>query len=1343
MGESFETTTKFKADIAELKSAMQDARRAVKLADAEFKSATAGMDSWESSADGLSAKLRQLNTTLNSEKTVLANLERQYAQVAKEKGENSTHAKNLAVAIEQEKAKIAQVEAELGKYEQKLEETGTASEKLEHSINTQEAELEGLKKQYVDVALEQGEGSDAAKELGQEIERLSSELQENKNKLNQAESAADEFDQTIEELDDGVQSAGDGFTVMKGALANLLADGIRATIKGVKDLATNIVSSGASFETAFAGVRKTVDATQKELDDFKQSALEMSEVKPVSADDVATIMSLGGQLGIANDKLVEFSATVADMDVATDLEIEDAATQMAQFANITGMAQGDFDKFGSTIVDLGNKSATTEPKIMAMAMRIAGAGSQVGMTDAQILGLSASLSSVGIEAEAGGTAISTIMSNIDKDVALGTKNLKTWASTAGMSASEFKDKWKNDVAGALTSVFDGLSDASAGGENLNVILDELGVTSLRQTDTMKRMSNASELLGSTIDTANTAWDENIALTNEAETFYGTTENQAKMLKNTFSNMGVAIYDGMNYPIKEAISTLKKFAKSRDGQYAMNSLGQAAGSLAKTIVKAITTILSNLDTIIPVLTGVGTAIATAFAVTKISSFITVLKGLPALLMSISNPIGLVLTAVTALVAGWYAYNKAQESVIEKNYGLTESQKENISTINEMSDAYKEMEAARTESLDAINAEYGYLTELKDELNGLIDSNGNVKEGYEDRANFIINELSEALGIEQEEIRKIIQENGNLGESIDQLIEKKKAEAVLMAAEDAYTEALKNRDAALAEYQTALQSADEAEKKYNQTKNEAAQALDTYQEMLASGSNAAEGYYQANKTLIEGNEEAKKAYEETQQALKDSEETYVGYISTIQNHEGLSAAVVSGDSAKIGTALQNMQSNFVTAEKGTRSTLQKQVKTMESELKALEKAVAAGTPGVTEQMVTDMREMVDKSTAELEKYKEKTVPAGEEGAKGVGEGFIKGAPYSEEQIQKFNKNIEEHIGDGDYVTPGWKIALDASTGLASGQTLVDDAAINISDSANTNLGSADTGATGDEQALDFKKSLEGRKSEIDTSALQISESSNQNLGASNTGKTGSSKSSDFNTGFISNQSLISVNAKRISSETNKGLGSVNMSGTGKSKTSEFNTGVGSVDTYKTAKTRVDSAANALKSVKTSTAGADFTRGFGNGMSSISLWDVAYNIGKSALNAIKSALGIASPAKETYLVGRFFNQGFINALKVGAIEVIKTAKELGKEAINALKEATDEEVMFTATAGANLLSENIRSGNAVAKVGQMATGGKGVVNNNYYSYTQNNNSPKALSRLDIYRQTKNQLAWASGGQ
>lgn len=308
------------------------------------------------------------------------------------------------------------------------------------------------------------------------------------------------------------------------------------------------VNAATDLDTAFTNVKKTVEMDAEALDELKQNALELSKVQPVTAEDILNAEALGGQLGIANDKLEDFARVVSGLDIATDMELEQAAMNLAQFANIVQMDQADMERYGSTIVALGNNFATTESAVSDMAMRVAAAGHQVGMSEADILGLSTALTSMGISAEAGGTAISTIMSQIDKDVALSSDNVALWAETAGMSAEAFAAAWEGDPVDALSAVLTGMDGAVESGGNMAVMLDELGISSLRQTDVMKRLASNSGLLGEAVDMANQSWEENVALQAEVDSRNESLASKFQVLANRAHAVAVEVGE----PVADAL-----------------------------------------------------------------------------------------------------------------------------------------------------------------------------------------------------------------------------------------------------------------------------------------------------------------------------------------------------------------------------------------------------------------------------------------------------------------------------------------------------------------------------------------------------------------------------------------------------------------------------------------------------------------------------------------------------------------------------------------------------------------------------------------------------------------------
>lgn len=321
---------------------------------------------------------------------------------------------------------------------------------------------------------------------------------------------------------------GAGKTLTKSVTAPLLGAGVLAGNTAIK------------FESAFTGVRKTVDATEKQFSDLEKGIRNMAKTMPTSANEIAGVAEAAGQLGIQTEKIEEFTKTMVMLGDSTNLSSDQAATTLARLANITGMSQDKFGNLGSVIVALGNNLATTEAEITEMGLRLAGAGSQVGMTEAQILSFSGALSSVGIEAEAGGSAFSKVMIDMQLATETGGEALSKFAKVAGMSSNDFKKAFKEDAAGAMIQFIKGLSETEKKGVSAIKVLDDMGITEVRMRDALLRAAGASDVFTDAISLGNKAWDENSALTKEAETRYGTTESKLEILKNKFKDVGISL-----------------------------------------------------------------------------------------------------------------------------------------------------------------------------------------------------------------------------------------------------------------------------------------------------------------------------------------------------------------------------------------------------------------------------------------------------------------------------------------------------------------------------------------------------------------------------------------------------------------------------------------------------------------------------------------------------------------------------------------------------------------------------------------------------------------------------------
>lgn len=612
------------------------------------------------------------------------------------------------------------------------------------------------------------------------------------------------------------------------------------------------IKVGKEFESAFAGVRKTVEATEEEFKQLEKSILDMSTQIPATAAEIAGIAEAAGQLGIQNKNIIEFTRVMADLGVATNMSGDAAATTLARFANITQMAQEDFDRLGSSIVALGNNLATTESEIADMALNIAGAATQVGFTEAQILALSGALSSVGIEAQAGGTAVSTLIINMKKATVEGGDDLRDFAKAANMTADEFKKAFEEDAAGAIQKFIEGLATAEERGSNAFQLLEEAGINEARMTRAMLSLSGASDVLANAFEISNKAWEENNALSKEAAERYETTDSKLQILQNSLALTGITIFDKFKAPLKDALNVGIEGFDDLNKQLSQGELGvkvdkisqsftQLTANILDGAIKAIppfidslTWLIDNSDKIIATLTGISTGFATFKAVkglqalssawnvattavelhdkanrlqlvyslgglSKAETAVGLLTGKIKLatvattaLKALTTPLGmgLAIAGITALTVGYVMMTK---EVDETNQMLKEHQKE----LNSAKEATEELTAVAIEKYSASVKELEVAEKYVNKLVEMQDESGNLigtKEEIENTIYRLNGALGDSIYWYDQETGKIMDNKGeveNLTEAVQNLIQVKKGQAWLDANMELYTEALKQQ------------------------------------------------------------------------------------------------------------------------------------------------------------------------------------------------------------------------------------------------------------------------------------------------------------------------------------------------------------------------------------------------------------------------------------------------------------------------------------------------------------------------------------------------------------------------
>lgn len=312
------------------------------------------------------------------------------------------------------------------------------------------------------------------------------------------------------------------------------------------------------FETAFTGVRKTVNATEEEFKELEKGIREMALRIPASTEEIAGVAEAAGQLGVKTKDILAFTEVMINLGNTTNLSANEAAVSLARFMTVMGTSKNDVGKLGSVIVDLGNNFETTESEILMMASRLKNSGKIIGLSESQILGMAAALTSVDINAEAGGTAFSKLMIKIASAVDEGGDKLNNFAEVADMSASDFQTAFKTDAGGAIIDFVEGLGRVKESGKSTFAVMEELGLSEVRLRNALLGVSQAGDKLRDATDRGSEAWEKNEALAKEAELRYKTTASQLRILWNRIKDVGLSLGEELIPMLIEGIKKLEPF-----------------------------------------------------------------------------------------------------------------------------------------------------------------------------------------------------------------------------------------------------------------------------------------------------------------------------------------------------------------------------------------------------------------------------------------------------------------------------------------------------------------------------------------------------------------------------------------------------------------------------------------------------------------------------------------------------------------------------------------------------------------------------------------------------------------
>lgn len=447
----------------------------------------------------------------------------------------------------------------------------------------------------------------------------------------------DEFSAALSAASGKLQSFGTSIQKTARGIATVGVGLTAAITAPIVALGNTSVKAASDFESSFAGVRKTVDGTEKELSDLSDTIRSMSaNVLPVAVDKLNAIGESAGQLGIKIPSMEEFIDTIAKIGVTTDLSNQKAAEGFAQLGTVTDLQQDKFDNLGSALVALGNNMATTESKILNMAVRMGSTATQAGFTASEILALSAAVASTGIRVQAGGTAIQQTLITIIQAIATGNDNLKIFADTAGLTIGEFRRLFEEDGAEAFESFVKGLGSQ---GQQAFDTLDKLGLAGSGVTRTLTGLAGAGDLLEEAFDRSATAFRENTALSREAEIRFGTFASQMQQAKNQAHDIAITLGNALIPVLLDVMEMLSPLSS------VVKTLADRFSDLPDSAKKVIIVIAGIAATIGPLLVAVGAMLAAWGA---LSAAIPVLGGAIAGVVGfITGPVGIIV-ALSALM-----------------------------------------------------------------------------------------------------------------------------------------------------------------------------------------------------------------------------------------------------------------------------------------------------------------------------------------------------------------------------------------------------------------------------------------------------------------------------------------------------------------------------------------------------------------------------------------------------------------------------------------------------------------------------------------------------------------------
>lgn len=652
----------------------------------------------------------QLAAKISTQETVLKNLEQGYADYIVTGQEGTEEAEQLASTIQELSGELTENRGTLDAAEkaaralsETMDDAGGEAETLRSTISKQEDTLQQLKQRYVDVATEQGETSDEARELARQIQDLSSELHENKTKLSDAEYAADKLDNSLEEVESSAKKADDGFTMFKATLANLAADAIMRAVDGIKNLVGNVIELGQNFTSTMSEVSAISGATGEDFEKLEACAREYGATTVFSASNAAEALKYMSLAGWDADQSTSALGGVLNLAAASGMELGAASDMVTDYLSAFAMEAGDAAYFADLLSYAQSHSNTTAEALGEAYKNCAANLNAAGQDIETVTSLLEGMANQGYKGSEAGTAMAAIMRDI-------TNGMKDGAIKIGETSVAVMDAQGNfrDLTDILTEVeaaTNGMGDAERAvalsstftadsTKGLNLILNE-GMDNIAGYE--EELRGAS---GSAEEMAN-IMNDNLS-------------GDVAAMNSAFEELGLKIYDALESKLRAGV------------QFITNG-----------VIPAIEWLGGHIPEVTIAVSGLGAVIA-AMNWGTISSKIAMVKGalvkLAAALGGVSLPAIAIIAVITAVALAFTNLWKNNEEFRNKITAIWDGIKAK----------FDEFGQGIVDRLNALGFEFEDITEvMKAVWDGFCEVLAPIFEGVFQRISNILNEALDIL------------------------------------------------------------------------------------------------------------------------------------------------------------------------------------------------------------------------------------------------------------------------------------------------------------------------------------------------------------------------------------------------------------------------------------------------------------------------------------------------------------------------------------------------------------------------------------------------------------------------